>query len=283
MDKFSFFNDSFSISKTSSYFLSLQLQSDSYTYAIIDTVTKRFVAVKHETFDEAMLIKPIGDKLDSMLKNDAFLNKHYKSVHFGFVSQKSTLVPKVLFDKAYLKDFFQFNQNLSDSEELHFNYLKNTGAYNIFAIPSDLTTMLVNRFPEIQFYHHATPFIENALGVALTLKMKMPSIHINVNTEFVDIAGVSGDKMVLYNSEVYRSIEDILYHLLNVASQLEMQPAKCYLFISGDILPKSNAGKTLKRYFPNVRYTKEMTGAEFSFESVPEHAVSNILNLHQCE
>ncbi len=283
MDKFSFFNDSFSISKISTYLLALQLQEKSYSYVIADSVTGRFVAVKYEPFVEPLSMKSLAEKIASMLKNDAFLNKNFKSVHFGIVTQKSTLVPKELFDKEHLRTFFEFNQNLSDVEELHFNYLKNTEVYNIFAIPSDVTTLLVNRFPEIQFYHHGSPFIENALEAARALKMKLPSIHVNVNDNFIDIVGISGEKMVLYNNEKYTTTEDILYHLLNVAKQLEMKLSRCYLFVSGDVDENEKTGKTLKRYFPNLRYAKEMTHTEFNFDELPEHKVVNLLNLHKCE
>jgi hypothetical protein len=283
MEKFSFFHDSFSITKTSSYFLSLHLESTSFSYVILDTVVKRFVAVKHEPCEENLRDKSYSEKIQAMLKSDAFLNKHYKSVNFGFVTQKSTLIPKPLFDKKYLKEFFTFNQVLADTDELHFNYLKGLDAYNIFAIPGDVTTLMVNRFPEIQFCHHATSFIVGTQQAIALLKLKMPSIHVDINDNFIDIIGVSGGQVVLYNSETFTSIDDILYHCLNVAQQLEMQPSKCYMFVSGDFDLKAQSGKTLKRYFPNLRLAKDNTGAEYHFDKVPEHRLATILNLHTCE
>ncbi len=283
MEKFSFFHDSFSITKTSSYFLSLQLQTTSFSYVIIDTIAKRYVAIKYEPFDESLKLKTYSEKINAMLKSDAFLNKHYKSVHFGFVCRKSTLIPKNLFDKKYLKDFFTFNQILQDTDELHFNQVNGLDAYNIFAIPGDVTTLLVNRFPEVQFYHHATAFIATANKIAMELKLKMPSIHVDINDTFIDITGVSGGQTVLYNNETYTSIDDVLYHALNVAKQLEMQPAKCYLFVSGDIDSKSPNTKTLKRFFPNIRFPKESNNIEYQFDKIPEHRLTTLLNLHTCE
>lgn len=283
MDKFALFHDSFGISKTSSYFLSLQLDKNGYAFSIVDTIAQRFVAVKFEPFGTGMKEKSYAEKLEQMLKEDAFLNKNYKSVHFGFVTQKSILVPKELFDKQHLKSFFTFNHSLKSSEELHFNYINKAGAYNIFAIPSDLTTSLVNRFPEIQFYHHAGAFIEAAIKVTNEQKIKLPSLHLNINGTFCDIAAVADGELVLHNSEQYSQTEDVLYHLLNVAEQLEIKPSKCFLFSSGDIAQKTEGGKTLRRFFPNLRFMKESTGTQYDFDEVPEHLLANVLNLHQCE
>ena len=77
----------------------------------------------------------------------------YKSVDMIFVTRKSLMVPNQIFDKTKLKDLVRANFEISDKEEIQFNKLKSISACNVFVIPSFITTLMVNTFPEINFYH----------------------------------------------------------------------------------------------------------------------------------
>lgn len=283
MKNLSFFNDSFSINQTPSYILSLQLDSESYSYTIIDSIRNIFVAIKHQNFDESLKDKFYTDKVKSMFANDAFLKKNYKSVNFNFVNNKTTLVPFPLFDKKKLKNYFDFNHKLSQYEELHFNKLDKTGAYNIFAIPSEITTLLVNHFPEIRFYNQVSTFVENTVIKAQSLKLKLPLVQVNFNSKFFDIAVVISGKLTIFNSFTYDNVNDFIYHILNVYNLLDLKASNTYLNISGGIYKNSDFHDEMLRYFPEAKFAKLDSATGYMFNDISEHLFYNILNLHKCE
>lgn len=284
MEHFSYFSDNFSVTNTSSYILSLQAGDSSFAYTIADSIRNEYVAVKAAAYDEKMAGHPVFDKIQHMIKEDAFLNKSYKSINFAYLTPKSILIPTPLFDKNSLKKMFQLTHPLDESEELHFNYLPGIDSYNAFALPSKITTFMVNHFPEIKFFHHSSSFITWAFEDEAKSKFKLPAIRVNVNDDFFDILVIMADKPVLYNTFQYKENTDIIYHTANILKQLEIKPIKCYVFLSGKITgSKKTLLPQMKAIFPSAALIREKTDYFYDFPEAPPHLLYNVLNLHKCE
>jgi hypothetical protein len=284
MEHFSFFSENFAISQSQAYILSLQAGENSYAYTLADAIRNEYVAVKSADYDPKIKERPVFEKIKTMIQDDAFLNKSYKAINFAFLTRKSVLVPSPLFDKNSLKKLFRLNHPLNETEELHFNYIEAIDAYNAFALPSKITTFMVNHFPEIRFFHHSTSFITQAFADEKKVKFKLPSFRININDGFVDFLLLKGDKLLFYNTFSYQSNTDIAYHALNVLKQLEISASKCYVFLSGNISgDDSELYVQLKHFLPSASVVNPITDFIYSFEEAPAHLLYNVLNLHKCE
>jgi hypothetical protein len=280
MKNFFVFNEGFSKSKTSSYILSLQLDETGYSYTIIDTIGKAYAAVNHHNFDKKFAEKGIAEKAESMVKEDLFLSKNYKAVYFSLITPKTTLVPAELFDRKDIKQYFTFNHYLDDYEELHFNYIKKIDAYIIYAIPSDLTTLLVNKFPEIIFVHQSHITVSNILERSEKTKFKLPLINVNVNNKSFDISIFKDDKFQLLNSYVYNDYNDIIYYVMNTLNQFDIKLTKSYINFSGMVEADSDLHKLINEFFPSHKFAKLESEFTFNFPDVDEHLVFNLLNIH---
>ena len=283
MKNISFFTKEFSVSKTTSYNLSLLAGHNEYAYSIADVVRNDYVAIKLSNYEEKIRNQPIFEKIKVMIQEDAFLNRNYKNINFAFLSRKSILIPTPLFSKKNLKSIFELNHPLADTEELHFNYINEIDAYNVFALPSGVTTFMVNRFPEIKFFHHSTSFINQAVHEERATRFKLPFIRINLNSDFFDILVIMADQPVLYNTFEFKTDEDILYHSLNVLKQLDIQPVKCHVKLSGDIDKKSNLFSQILNFIPTTEIIRPKLIFNYQFDEIPEHKLYNVLNLHKCE
>ena len=107
-----------------------------YTYCILDSFSKEYVAIKHVGYGTEVTDADLYDKIKDNLAADAFLSKSYKSVDMIYVTRKSIIVPNPMFDKTKLKDLVSANFTISDKEEIQFNKLKSISACNVFVIPS---------------------------------------------------------------------------------------------------------------------------------------------------
>lgn len=280
MKNFFVFNEGFSKSKTASYILSLQIDKTGYSYTIIDSVGNIYAAINHHNFDKKLADKSIFEKAESMIKEDLFLSKNYKSVYFSLVTNKSTLVPAELFDRSSIKQYFTFNHHLDEYEELHFNYIEKIDSYNIFAIPSDLTTLLVNKFPEIVFVHQNNTIISDLINRAENLKFKLPLINININTDSFDIAIYKDDKFTLLNTYLYNDQNDFVYYVMNTLTQYDIKLTKSYINLSGFIEKGSDFNNFILQFFPKLNFLKLNTKLSYDFKDVDEHLLYNIMNLH---
>jgi len=283
MKNFFVFGEGFSKSKTSSYILSLQLSHTGYTYAIVDFAGKRYAALNHHNFDKKTAELSLEEKAESMLKEDLFLSKNYKTVYFSILESKSTLVPKEFFDRKQIKKYFTFNHELNETEEIHFNYIKEADAYNIFAIPSDITTTMINKYPEIIFLHHNNIFIKDIINRAQNLKFKLPFIQINVNNNTFDIGIFKDEKLQVVNTYFFDNENDFIYYVLNTINQYDIKLTKAYINLSGNIEKDTEFYYFIHQYLPKINFIKLNTGLTFDFKDVDEHLFYNLLNYHTQE
>jgi len=280
MKEFALFNDSFSITKTTTYHLSIRVNHLGYSYCIIDTVRKKCVAVKNINFDKVADSDTFFKNVQDFLENDSFLNKFYKSVDFIYQSPKSTLVPNTLFDRKYLKTYFQFTQVLDEYEEIHYNKLSKAPAVNIFSIPSEITTLMVNKFPELRFFHQASIFIENTLKQASD---KKNMVSVMANNNFFDIVVTESGKLFLYNNFPYQNENDFVYYIMNIYHQLNISPKDVGVYLSGDIDKEDKRYKLLSKFIRDVNMVsiKDNSECQYDFDEIPEHFFANLLNVMQ--
>jgi len=223
MKAISNFTSAFNINKTSSYHLSLQIGHFGYSDSMIDTIRRQYIALKHAPLEATKSDTIFYDQIKDAIKSDTFLSKNFKSVDFIFVSRKSTLVPSVYFDKSNLKKMVELNFQIADYEEIHFNKIKNPDAYNVFTIPSYITTLMVNAFPEVRFYHQSTSLIEsNLLRSDTGAKTRFA---LNIYDDFVDILGVKNSKLLFNTTNYYQTGADLVYIITNAMKQLNLKPA----------------------------------------------------------
>ncbi len=278
MKNFSEFDKSFNISKISSYKLSIEIGYFGYSYCITDTIRKQVIALSHKNFDSKIENKELLPQIEKAIKRDVYLNKNYKSVDFIYNTSKFTIVPADFFDKKLLKSFLKFGNVIHNYEELHFNKLKNINAYNVFAIPSYLTTFLVNKFPEISFQQQATPLINYYVEKNKLSKSLAPSVVLNIAQDKIEVLILKGKDLLFYNIFDYRTENDILYYLLNTIDKLDIDTNKLELILSGDIEGRQSLHLSLQKYIPEIKFAVTSKDFNYNITNVPEHFLSNIIN-----
>lgn len=280
MKEFTSFDDSFNIGKTLSYDLAIQVSTMGYAYSVLDTIRNKYVAIKSAKFETEVPATEIAKNLEKVLKQDGFLTKKYKSIFFLGCTPKTILVPLVLFDKSSLKQYFEFNHQLNHFDEIHFNQLPEAGAYNVFTLNSDVTTLLINKFPKIKFYHQNTPFVNAA--IRNNQNKKNDTVFANFTANNLTLLVLSEKKLRLINSFYFHASADAVFFVLNLYYQLGLKFEFNDLYLSGDIDKKSEIYSEIKSFVKNVSFNQVQNKYNFPFneESYP---IVNLLNVHQCE
>ncbi len=279
MENFAYFSKTFDILKTNTYRLSLGLEPCSITYTIVDTVRNKCVAVKHYCFAQIDDTNAYYESIKTFLDQDTFLAKHYKRINFVFSSPKSTLIPHEYFNKVTLKQMFTLNHQLHDSEELHFNKLLNLQLVNAFSIPSAITTLMVNKFPEMRFYHQSSTLIDSYVRKSVNKKCV---VGVFICVKYLHFVVAKQGKLELYNHVEYSSDEDLVYHVMNIYKQLNLNNRETNLYLSGMIMKNSSAFRLLSEYVSNIWFSKAISSDRkmiYNFKEIPEHMVANLLSV----
>jgi len=283
MNKLAFLDETLDLNLTKTYHISIQASLNGFSFCVLDTVQNKYVALKHYPIRESLPTEDWVKEIERILKEDDFLNKDYNSVSFMEVSGKSTLIPAALFDKNNLKLYLEFNTYIDELDEIHFNKIDKTDVYNVFTTNTYLASSLKTHFPNLEFYHQTSSFL-NHFG-SLSKTNNSQQIFINVNYDFIDIAVWGKSKLLLNTNMPYRKESEITYLILNVYQQLKLSRENTELKISGFINKNASVINDLKKYIRQVRFSKQSESFSYSYTFTPieGHQFLNLLNLYKCE
>ena len=237
---------------------------------MIDVIRRQCVAINFLNFEEP---GDIFENLQTAIKNDVYLNKHYKAVNLFLSSDKYTMVPEKIFDKKNAREYMQTIHPLENNEEVHFAKCENEDFYLLYGYPSEMTTFLVNHFPEIRLYHNVKLLLANGFRHAKTQTFLA---EIMIHQDFFDILLIKNSKVQLLNSFSFGNDNDIVYYVLNVLQKNEFRPEETTLFVNGNINSNAKAIVELRKRIKNLNFNIN-NEYNFSFKNTPEHLWSSLL------
>ena len=267
---------------TRNYHLSIQADLNGFSFCILDIAKKIYLGLRHYQLKDVYHTENYVDKLTEIFKEDNLLNKQFKSSSFVYLTQKSTLIPESFFDKSNLKAYFEFNQSLNELDEINYNFIAEINAYNIFTVPNYIVNEVVNRLKNVNLFHQATPFIKSIFKK--DIKTESECVYVNMNNKFIDIGVAVENRLLLYNTFQFQKETDLLYFVLYIYNQLNLDTRKSRLFISGEQSDKTQYYNELKKYITAVKYLEPV---DFLFSGVLEkyekYKFLNLFNLVSCE
>ncbi|MBN2764655.1 MAG: DUF3822 family protein [Bacteroidales bacterium] len=282
MHELSLVDTTFQKEKTEQYYLSIQADLNGFSFCLYDNQQKKHVVFRKYVLHTNQLIENFLKKLEDIFKTDDLLSLPYASSDFMFLSQKSTLIPDAYFDKNLLKSYFEFNHTLDALDEIHYNYIPYIDAYNVFTLHNYVATAVSHHIKGIKFYHQALPFIEKTMEYADARQKQI--VAVGLNHVFFDILVCNGNKLKLYNTFQYAGPTDLLYFILFICKQCEIDPAQQELLLSGELSEILTYRDAIREYIPGM---KDMKGEGIDLSDglarIKESKYFNLLNLISCE
>ncbi|SMO36970.1 Protein of unknown function [Saccharicrinis carchari] len=279
MNTVSVIDTSFDIKITTSYFLSIQLQLDGFSFCVLDPVSNQYIQFNNRP------LKPnenILDILEWELSKNNLLVYPYQKIFVLYNTSKYSLIPQALYDKKHHEDYlsFCFSEGVDLQTELVFaNKIKMADSICVFKIPLQLSTILDKYFKNIQYFCQATPFIETAL-LSTPINMAHNHVHIHIQPSgfYFDIIVTSGNNLKMHNTFKYHDKKEFLYFTLFVFEQIKLDTHNTKVFLSGNIEKSNETYALLKKYVKQVEI--DNTTKHFKFSGIFKHlSIQNHLNL----
>jgi hypothetical protein len=282
MHELSLIDNSFRKEYTNTCHLSVQADLHGFSFCVFDHQQRKHVAFRKYFLQTNRSTDNFVKQLEELLKNDELLRLPYSASLFLFLSQKSTLVPDVYFDQHTLKSYLEFNHELDVLDEIHYNYLPSVDAYNVFALHTYIASVISSHFKNVRFFHQAMPYIEKVSEYSDIRQKQIMAV--NINHYFIDLAVSSDGKLKLYNTFQYKEQTDLLYFILYICKQFEIDPLHLELVLSGELSDLMSYRDTIREYIPGVQTLK--TGENMLAEGltkVKESTYFTLFNLIHCE
>lgn len=281
MQKLDFVDETLDINLSKTYRLSIQASLNGFSFCVLDPVRNKYVALKYIPLNETILEEKL-EKLENYLAKEELLQLSYKGSHIQYATNKVTLVPQPYFKTGEVKNFFQYNQQLNELDELHYGLHTETSSYIIYAVPNLIANIITKKFEGINFYSHGHTFLHDIMQHADRVNHSL--IHMNIHTDFVDIAITDKKQLLFYNTFTYQNEEELVFYLLQSMNRFNLEPGKQEIWLSGFIRKRDHLDREIRSFVPHVKYRKPSEDYTYSytFASAPMHWFTNILNHYSC-
>ena len=278
MHKISVIDSNFDINITTSYFLSIQLQLDGFSFCVLDPVSNEYIQFEHTPLK---LNENILDVLEAELASNDLLVYPYQKIFVLYNTQNYSLIPQALFqgnESQYLD--FCFSEEINEETEAYFNNkIKMADSICCFTSPGKLRQIIDRYYKNARYFCQATPFIETALlSTSINASYNHVHIHIQPTGFYFDIIVTSGNNLKMHNTFKYQNQKEFLYFVLFVFEQMKLDTRNTQVFITGNIEKTSEIISLLKKYIKQVEIKN--TSKHFRFSPVFRNIqLQNHLNL----
>ncbi len=248
--------------------LFLEIGETYLSASIVDNKEKTIKAIRVYTFNLIGIEESVLETCNS-LKGGA---SNFEKVFISAAFPEALLVPAKLFQNHDLiKTAYQLNDSICLQD-----HIAEWQIINSYAIASSLHNQLQQTFPDAVFMHVYTPLLKIFNGFASEQQVAVYFVH----NQFRVIVK-KNQQVQLVQTYTYTSPMDVVYYLLKICLEFNLEQEDTQVIISGFIEQNSALYKQLHNYFLNLHF------ANNSFLRLPEsehpkHYFTSINTLASC-
>jgi hypothetical protein len=280
MKSFSIVDETFDPSISSSYFLSIQITLDGFSFCTLDPVRNKYIQIQHINFVRHL---SLYQQVEECFNHIEKLSLPYKKTLVLLPGRLATLVPTPLFDGEDVEKWLSFTHTMPEKHAIKTNKIKMADAYNIFSVNQSLEQLLRKQFPNPLFFHQHTPIIEGNLTTNMS-NAQQTTLFINLATEYFDLLAFGNNNLKLCNSFPIKSENDFIYFTLFTYEQLKLNPADTEIILSGIHPYFSKLSVHISKYVRKVKHAGMPHHFQYShqFREINNQSFYNLLSLPVC-
>ncbi len=261
------------------YRLSLLIGANELSYAIYDVQDDTAVLMRSFTSssDEPQAKVSLRQLLN-LLESEELIHNRYASTSVAIRRSPVSIVPVDLFDVYQMNTFYQFDQRISrDDLKLQFDNLAAGGFVNVYGVNKELIRWLDSNIGQYTLKHASTYMLRSILGRGESSGKETVFVH--VANKSVQISVIENKGLLIHNNYAFQTDEDVLYHLLNVCRQLDIDPKQHPFVLTGSFKDKGNLYRLLNRYIYDLRLGVRPIGKQYCTEldQLPEYQQFDLL------
>lgn len=236
--------------------------------------------VGFELFSFAESESNSSEKFFAGIADDSRLvRSNYATVDIFLNNEYCVTVPEEKFNESIAEDYLQVVFGRADLGKLKFTKIESKSSLiNIFMVPDILTNELKNRFHQFKVHHSWSNILKlqdnkDYSGIDNLMYVQF------YNTYFIASVFLQG-KLHLFQTFIYDNPDDVLYQILNITNQLNLDKSELLLEVSGLIDPNYKLFRELNNYFKNIVSGKSSSAnVLINVDEFPRHYFSPFFNL----
>jgi hypothetical protein len=269
---------------STAYQLSILVGMDSLVYFVFDAGNDNALLLKSFSFPAPTGEKPdLKKELKDVFAKDELLGYLFRRVKIILPTPVSALVPERLYNEMEKSTYLQELTEATLENPVQTDEVPELATRVVYAHDPKLVNAIKKQFPTGKFYSPVTPFL---LGCRkLMHEVKDPVVFANFLRETIQLCVFERQNLVFYNSFSYTTSGDVLYYILLVYNQFNLDPAVAPLKISGQILESADIYRTLYRYVTHLHFQEFPPFLKFGrkFADIPRHFFFDLYSLAVCK
>jgi hypothetical protein len=275
-------DETINFNRSDDYTLLIQLSLDNCIYSLLDTERNTLVSLHNFSSYHLHPVDKVFERISTVINEGPIISvNNYSDVFVSIVNNNSTIVPEAILEHGKEEKFLAFNHT-SQGDEIYSDKMNAIDAVNIYSVSSRTEEIIRGKFPGASYRHFSTQLIENLIIKNKHQEDKQVTLH--VQASHFEVIVTQGKSLLFYNSFNYKAPEDILYFLLNVFEQLQLNPEITHLHLIGEIEKRSGIYNLLNKYIRYINFGSRPERVNFSygFHDIPEHYYYSLFSLASC-
>lgn len=263
MQKLELFDETFDPDRSESYELSIQVSLNGFSFCVKDLVRNYFIALGSCPF--RLVLASSGDwlrQVEFMTSTYNWFKKPFKKVLFSYESPSFTLVPTKYFEPEKAKQILSLSHSIGELDEVRFNKI-NSDKVSVFNVPS----MLISSWLKVHKKTNILGYCDSTLlYLQHTLKeVSSPCITISFANKFIVTIVSKGNSILHCGSIELHSIDDTLYHMVNICKHLGLETKDTVVKTIGFTDNYETFESLIDRFFKNVTSITTLEQNHFSY------------------
>ncbi|HVG15575.1 MAG TPA: DUF3822 family protein [Chitinophagaceae bacterium] len=248
--------------------LAMEIGETHISISSIDGPSKKLNGLKVFTCPSFVTGETVSGLIDHLS-----INGSYKTVVISPAFPQALLIPKKLFNA---EDFILQNTFELDDVVLFSDHIGEWQLVNSYALPESIHQVLEKTFPGATYLHAYSPLLKIFNGYSSEQQVAVYFIH----SQFRVV--VKKDQNVqLVQTYSYATPMDVVYFILKILLQFDLQQEDTQIIISGFIEQDSALYKELYNYFLNLHFSN-ISYLTLPENDYPKHYFTSINNLAAC-
>ncbi len=247
--------------------LLLEIGKDHCSYALWHKPSQTIDHLRYLSFQET-------EEQDHLPTLFSAINQHqYESVVVCSALPQSILVPNKYFNNNYEALDVVYDQ---PAQEYLNDRIAEWQMVNMYALPRTTYQSIQQAFSNVQFIHAYTPAIKVYNGFVADNQL---SVHFT--PRYFRVLLKKETAIYLAQTYSYTTPLDVVYYLLKICYEFELDQSSVFIILSGLVERESNLYSELEQYFVNVRFA-HVPEIKLPDNQLPHYFFTSLYNLATC-
>lgn len=256
--------------------LSILIGMDSLAYIISDA-QHQVQALKEIRFEDPL--PSFLEHLKITIDQDSRLNGSYSNIRIGFFHPQFILIPERLFKYEERAIYLKEAADLGADYAYLVDDLGPSNIKNIYAVQEEVVQFLRVAFPGSRFSHITSIFSDSIKRQRLN--NDKDHCYLNIRSGQAILLFFKGNDLQFANVYSFKLDKDLLYFVLLVYNQFNLNPENVPLTITGELSKQGSIYKLLQRYIRNILFAQSPALLKIGTQlnTLPRHYYYDLFNL----